>query len=146
VILVRWSVRQSVGHYPRTVYSSRAVLAFADQLETSLYSAGYGGCKRDTVRISCCGAVAAAGRPAPATVDRHLPHAGRPAANPPHATAAVSRWDRQTDGRTYTRPLHRPCSACYTDTVTKNKRSKQFDKRPHRRVHKSLKRSQLENV
>jgi len=26
--------------------------------------------------------------------------AGRSAANPPHAVAAVDRWDRQTDGRT----------------------------------------------
>ena len=34
------------------------------------------------------------------------PLAGRPAANPPHAAAAVDRWDRQRDGRTDTRPLH----------------------------------------
>ena len=28
------------------------------------------------------------------------PPAGRPAANPPHAAAAVDRWDRLTDGQT----------------------------------------------
>jgi len=36
----------------------------------------------------CCGAVAAV-RLAPATVDRYFLPAGRPAANPPHATAAL---------------------------------------------------------
>jgi len=36
----------------------------------------------------------------PPAVDRHLLAAGRPAANPPYAAAAASRWDRQmeTDG------------------------------------------------
>jgi len=35
-----------------------------------------------------------------AAVDRHLLSAGRSAANPPHAAAAVDRRERQTDGRT----------------------------------------------
>ena len=39
---------------------------------------------------------------APVAVDRYLLPAGRPAANPPHAAAAVDRWDRQTDRRTHT--------------------------------------------
>jgi len=42
----------------------------------------------------------------------HLP-TGRSAANPPAAVAAVHWRDRQTDGRTNTRPLHRPCCAYY---------------------------------
>ena len=37
-------------------------------------------------------------RGARAAVDRY-----RPAANTPHAAAAVDRWDRQTDGRTLNR-------------------------------------------
>ena len=32
-------------------------------------------------------------------VNRYLLLAGRSAPNPPHAAAAVDRWDRQTDGR-----------------------------------------------
>jgi len=39
-------------------------------------------------------------RPAAAAVDRYILLAGPAAANPPHAAAAVDRWDRQTDGRT----------------------------------------------
>ena len=39
-----------------------------------------------------------------AAIDRYLPAAGRSAANPPHADAAVDRWDRQigrqTEGQT----------------------------------------------
>jgi len=39
-------------------------------------------------------------RNAPAPIDQNLLPAGRSAANPPAAVAAVDRWDRQTDGRT----------------------------------------------
>jgi len=39
--------------------------------------------------------------------------AGRSAANPPHAAAAVDRRDRQMDAR----PFHKPCSAYDTGTV-----------------------------
>jgi len=42
-------------------------------------------------------------RGARAAVDRRRMPAGRPAANTPHAAAAVDRWDRQTDGRTLNR-------------------------------------------
>ena len=35
------------------------------------------------------------------------------AANQPHVTAAVDRRDRQMDGRTDARPLHRSCTAYY---------------------------------
>jgi len=45
---------------------------------------------------------------APAS-DRFLLAARRSAASPAHATAAVDRWDRQTE--TDTRPFHRPCYA-----------------------------------
>jgi len=40
----------------------------------------------------------AAGCPVAAAVGRYLLPAGPTAANPPHAAAAVDRWDRQTDG------------------------------------------------
>jgi len=45
------------------------------------------------LRRRCCWA------PAPAAADRYLLPAGRSATNPPHAAAAVDRWDRRTDGR-----------------------------------------------
>ena len=35
-----------------------------------------------------------------AEIDRYLLPAGPTAANPPHAAAAVDRWDRQTNGET----------------------------------------------
>jgi len=38
-----------------------------------------------------------------AAIDRYFLPTRRSAANPPHAAAAVDRWDRQTDGRTDTR-------------------------------------------
>ena len=44
-----------------------------------------------------------------AAIDRYRQPAGPTAANPPHAAAAVDRWDRQTDGRTDARQFHRPC-------------------------------------
>jgi len=43
----------------------------------------------------------------------YLMPAGRLAANPPVAVAAVNREERRTDGRTDVRALHRPCSCCY---------------------------------
>jgi len=43
-------------------------------------------------------------RAAAAAIDRYLLQTH--AANPPTAAAAVDRWDRQTDGRTDTRPLY----------------------------------------
>ena len=50
---------------------------------------------------------AAVRRSVPAAVDRYLLPAGRPAANPLHASAALDKWyipgrrtDRRTDGRT----------------------------------------------
>ena len=59
------------------------------------YTAFYGGCKRDTVLILF--AAAAPGVYA-AAIDRCRLPTGSPAANPPHAAAAVNRWDRDTDG------------------------------------------------
>ena len=41
--------------------------------------------------------------------------AGPTAANPPHAAAAVDRWDRQTDGRTPYR--YTDSATCYVSTV-----------------------------
>jgi len=46
------------------------------------------------LRRRCCWA------PAPAALDRYVLPTVRSAANPPHSTAAVKRWDRQTDGQT----------------------------------------------
>jgi len=55
--------------------------------------------------------------PAPA-IDRYLLPAGRAAANPPAAVAAVDRWDGQTGrGQTDNRPFHRPYSAFYAGSV-----------------------------
>ena len=56
---------------------------------------------------------------APAAINRYLLPAWRSAANPSAAAAAVDRQYRQTDGRTDTRPLHRPCSAHYSGSVNK---------------------------
>jgi len=54
----------------------------------------------------CCGAAAARGCVGQQSID--LLPAGRSAANPPHAAAAIDRWDRHTtDGHR----THRPCSA-----------------------------------
>jgi len=53
-------------------------------------------------------------------VDRCVQHAGRSAANPPHAAAAVERWVRQTDGGTPDRYINpapltvRPMSIIHT--------------------------------
>ena len=49
--------------------------------------------------VPCCGA-AATGRPATATVDRHLLLARRSAANPPQRSAVIERTDKQMDRRT----------------------------------------------
>ena len=43
---------------------------------------------------------------APPAIDRYILPAGRSAANPTTAVAAVDRWDRHTDGWTDARPLH----------------------------------------
>ena len=56
-----------------------------------------------------------------AAIDRHrlpLP-AESTAANPPHAAAAIDRWDRRTDGRTDGRQLHRLCSAYCASSANK---------------------------
>ena len=66
------------------------------------------------VLTACC----MAPRRAPTAVDRYLLPAGHSAANLPTAVAAVDRRDRQTDGQTDARPLHRPCSAYYAVSVT----------------------------
>ena len=63
-------------------------------------------------------------RSAPTAVDRYLLPAGRSAANPPAAVAAVDRWDRRTDGETDTRPLHRPCCACCAGSVKSYRKDK----------------------
>jgi len=63
------------------------------------------------------GAPAARRRSALAAIDRCLLPTGRSAAEPPAAVAVIDRWDRQTDGRTDSRPLHRPWSACCAGSV-----------------------------
>jgi len=69
-----------------------ATLTFMHQ-ETCRCLACYGSCKGHTVRVCLCGQ-------APADFDRHVLPAGRPAANLPHATAAVDRWDYTENGDT----------------------------------------------
>ena len=85
--------------------------------KTSLCSASSFGCLNDTARI-CCWALSPA-------IDRYLLSAGRSAANPQHAAAAVDRWNRQTDGQTdgrssfsYTllRILCGQCQQCFWTT------------------------------
>jgi len=43
---------------------------------------------------------------------------GREALRSKTAAAVVRQWDRQTDGRTDARPLHRPCSTYYAGSVS----------------------------
>jgi len=50
-----------------------------------------------------------------AAIDRCVLPARRSAANPPAAAAAVDRRDRQTDGRTGTRPLYDAITTYYAD-------------------------------
>ena len=76
-------------------------------------SASYVSCQRATARICCCCAAAAAGHPTPGSNRLVYLARGCSAANPPHAAAAVERWDRQTGRLTDTGPLYRPCSAYY---------------------------------
>jgi len=71
---------------------------------------------------------AAVRRSVPAAVDRYLLPAGRPAANPLHASAALDKWyipgrrtDRRTERRTDTRPLHRLHSAYYASSGVKQR-------------------------
>jgi len=52
-----------------------------------------------------------------AEIDRYLLPAGPTAANPPHAGAAVDKWDRQTDGRTRYRYIDP--AAYYASSVIK---------------------------
>ena len=61
------------------------------------------------------------GAPA-AAIDRYRLHAGRPAANSPHAAAAVDRWDRQTDGRA-------PYLAAYYANSVYNERGQEWKER-----------------
>jgi len=57
--------------------------------------------------------------PAAAAAIIALLSTGRKAANAPHA-AAAGEWNRQTDGRTDTVPLHRPCSAQYAGNANED--------------------------
>ena len=107
-LLLRWWTRQSPTEIrvrrPHSGVTRGAVI-------TSLRTASYVRCKRDTARVCCwapcccprCGA-AAGGHPAPDAVDRHFSPARRSAANSPNAAAAGEwldgRTDRQTHGRT----------------------------------------------
>jgi len=68
----------------------------------------------------------------------------RSAANQPHAAAAVDRWNRQTDGRTFDRyvdpaPYHRYAGSVSNSTVT-------VDFVINRFVIKSLSTSNMENI
>ena len=96
--------------------------------KTSLCSAFSGAAVNVTVSAfaaaaPCCG-VAAAGRRAHAAVDQYLLPAWCPAANSPHAAAAIDQWDMQTyrltDRLTGTGPLHRSCFACYAGSANKH--------------------------
>ena len=94
--------QQEVGQLYTTLPTRKA----SDQpltLRDEVKQATYVRCKRDTARI-CCRDPVLRRRCcwAPAAVNRYFLFAGRSAANPSHATAAVDRWDRQTDRQTTT--------------------------------------------
>jgi len=57
-----------------------------------------------------CGPVLLLGAQRRPAINRYLLPAGRLAANPQHAAAAVDKWTKLTDRRTDTRPLRKPCS------------------------------------
>ena len=96
--------------------------------ETSLCSASYVSRQHGTARMCCCmhccccwvlGAhsTAAAGHcrsTSPAGGGGHT------ASNSPHTAAVVDRWDRQTNRRMDSVPLHRPCSANYVNSANNN--------------------------
>ena len=97
--------------------------------ETSLCSASYVSRQHGTARMCCCihccsavaaGCAAPTARPPPATVDQHLLPGGGTASNSPHIAAVVDRWDRQTNRRMDSVPLHRPCSAYYVNSANNN--------------------------
>jgi len=75
----------------------------------SLCSASSLGCQHDTARIHCwtpcCGAVAAGHRRPSLSIDVFCTHSAQQQIR---RTTLLCRWDRQTDGRTDARPLHRP--------------------------------------
>jgi len=77
---------------------------------TSLCSALYGGCKRDTARICCCvpccyGAVAAVQQ----SIDISCPPGPRQQTRRTLLQRSIAGTDRDADRRTDTIPLHRPC-------------------------------------
>ena len=77
-------------------------------MEANLCSASYVSRQsRDTARLCCCGAVAAGRR---SWSNRSISPAYRAHSSKPAARCcSVDSWYRQTDRRTDTSPLHRPC-------------------------------------
>ena len=76
---------------------------------SSLRSASYVSCQRDTAsicgRTPCCSGWALR----PCSIDRYLLPTGRTAANPQQRSAAGKWWNRSTDWQTDARPLYRAC-------------------------------------
>ena len=90
VFVVLWMTLCFHGHkqvcvQPSTAAVNVTLLAFAAERRASLCAV----LRRRAPLMQCCWV--------PTAVDRHLAPAGHPAANPPHAAAAVNRWD---DGQT----------------------------------------------
>ena len=104
VAVLHWRAMQRMS-WKKGIKRSCCVLdSLSKSQQVCLPSASYVGWQRDTARICCWPPCCCAPSPA-AAIDRYLLPAGPAAANPPHAAAAVDRWDRQTDSV----PLHTPC-------------------------------------
>ena len=78
-------------------------------------------CQHDTACICCwmpcCGAIAAERQRPPLMTDMYCPQGTQQQTRPCRSSC----WTMgQTDRRTNTQPLHRPCSAYYADSVNKS--------------------------
>jgi len=87
--------------------------------KTSLCSASYVGCQRDTARV-CCSAPAPATRRTCCTALSIDISCSQGAQQQTHCTPCCCRWTGQTDGRTDAGPFHRLCCAYYLGSVNKH--------------------------
>jgi len=90
-----------VNHKSETVFGQNGPIV------TNLYSASYVSWQRGTARIRCW---------APGS-NRSI----SPATASPNQRRSVAETDGRTDGQTDTRPLHRPCSACYAGSTNNSR-------------------------
>jgi len=95
-------------HQTLSLSLSATAVTHTYAMEANLCSASYVSRQsRDTARLCCCGAVAAGRR---SWSNRSISPAYRAHSSKPAARCcSVDSWYRQTDRRTDTSPLHRPC-------------------------------------